>query len=201
MATRRQQPILSSHKNRLSKKGFGDPETGSGNYASVGRFLVVFLATLVGFFLVSRLDIVERRIVDPYLVFIGKLSRFALRSLGVDASGSGTAVSSPQFAVNIVDLCSGLGVTAVFLAAVVGFPATWRSKLAGLAVGYPVLFLVNLFRIVVLFMIGTRRPDLFDDAHYYYSQAFVMFASVATWLLWVSVFTGHGTKSRSPLPR
>lgn len=165
------------------------------------RFVLVLVACLAAFFVIGRLDIVERRITEPYLVFVTGCSRLVLRLLGVEAGGSQTMIASPKFAVSIVDLCSGIGVTAIFFAAVLAFPATWKNKVAGLVGGYVVILIINLIRIVGLFLIGEYRPDLFDDAHYYYAQAFVMFASIGAWLFWVSLYSAYGTKSRHSVPR
>jgi exosortase H (IPTLxxWG-CTERM-specific) len=167
----------------------------------MARFILVTLASLAAFFTLGRLDVFERHVTDPYLSFIAGCSRWALRLVGVEAEGAGTLVVSPGFSANIVDLCSGLGVTAIFFSAVLGFPSTWRSRFSGLAAGFPGIFLINLTRIVVLFIIGANYPGVFEDVHQYYAQAFVMFATVGTWLVWVWLFSAYGAKHRHAVPR
>lgn len=199
---------MARRKNRQRDSGSVRPGRGRASLSGPGRrlgpaarFVLVALACLAAFFLIGRLDVVERNFTAPYLRFIAGCSRWVLRLFGVDAEGPGTLIDSPVFSVNIVDLCSGLGVTAIFFAAVLGFPATWRSRILGLAAGVPVIFLINLTRIVVLFVIGEYYPGLFEDVHHYYAQAFVMFATVAAWLTWVSLYSAYGSKSRHPVPR
>jgi exosortase H (IPTLxxWG-CTERM-specific) len=176
-------------------------QTRRGRFVPIARFVVVCSVSLAAFFLIGQLEFVQRSITAPYVGFVAGCSRFVLRLLGVEVGGPGTMITSSEFGVNIVDLCSGVGVTAIFFAAVLGFPATWKNRLAGLIVGYLVVFLINLTRIVALFLIGQNRPGQFDDAHYYYSQAFVMFASIGAWLFWVSLYSAYGTKSRHAVPR
>ena len=93
-----------------------------------------------------------------------------------------------------------LEVTAIYLATVLGFPSTMRSKLIGIAIGYPVVFVINIIRIVVLFILGFRIPEVFEAVHYYYAQAFVIVATIGVWLLWVSLFTDNESKARHPVP-
>jgi exosortase H (IPTLxxWG-CTERM-specific) len=164
------------------------------------RFVVVTLVSLVGLFMLLNLRAVERSFVTPYTIFVAETSRIVLRLLGVEASGVGTVVSSPQFSVNILNVCNGLEVTAIFFATVLGFPATWKNKLIGLAIGYPVIYLINLVRIIVLFFLGFKQPDIFETVHYYYAQAFVILATVGVWLIWVSLYSVYGSKTNQAVP-
>ena len=65
----------------------------------------------------------------------------------------------------------------------------------GLAIGYPVIYAINFVRIVVLFILGFKMPQVFETAHYYYAQAFVIIATVCVWLVWVSLYSQYGTKT------
>ena len=122
-------------------------------------------------------------------------SRAFLRLIGIDAGGSGSIIVSPEFSVSIKNVCNGLEVTAIFFATILGFPASWKSKLLGLAIGYPVIYAINIVRIVVLFILGFKMPQVFETAHYYYAQAFVIIATVCVWLVWVSLYSQYGTKT------
>jgi len=53
----------------------------------------------------------------------------------------------------------------IFLASVLAYPATWKEKLLGLAVGQPVLVVLNVVRVVSLFIIGVYAPTIFRAAH------------------------------------
>lgn len=149
----------------------------------------------MGFFVVIHLAFVQRHLIGPYTQFVAASSRAALRLLGVDAGGSGTFIGSPEFSVTILNVCNGVEVTAILFAVILAFPATWKNKTIGLAIGYPTIFAINLIRIVVLFFLGFKNPDIFETVHYYYAQAFVILATLAVWLLWVSLFTVYGTKT------
>lgn len=161
------------------------------------RFVLVTIVSLVLFFLVLRLAWVQRSFSEPYTYFVAASSRLFLRLIGVSASGSGTVITSPDFTVNILYVCNGLEATAIFFATVLGFPSRWKNKLIGLALGYPVIFLINILRIAALFLIGYKIPHIFETVHYYYAQAFVILATVCVWLIWVTRYSAYGTKNRN----
>jgi exosortase/archaeosortase family protein len=59
-----------------------------------------------------------------------------------------------------------------------------------------VIFLINILRIMVLFILGFKMPDVFEAVHYYYAQAFVIIATVGVWLFWVTTYSNYGSKTR-----
>lgn len=167
-----------------------------GNWPII-KFVLITLLSLVLFFLLLRLEWVQHSFSEPYTRFVALSSRLLLRLIGVNASGTGTIIASPDFSVNILYVCNGLEATAIFFATVLGFPSRWKNKLIGLALGYPVIFIINLLRIAALFLIGYKIPQIFETVHYYYAQAFVILATVGVWLVWVTKYSDYGTKSRT----
>jgi exosortase H (IPTLxxWG-CTERM-specific) len=159
------------------------------------QFILITILSLVLFFLLLRVGWVKQSFSEPYTHFVAASSRLFLRMIGVQAAGTGTVITSPDFTVNILYVCNGLEATAIFFATVLGFPARWRNKLIGLALGYPVIFFINILRIAALFLIGYTVPQIFETVHYYYAQAFVILATVGVWLLWVSRYSAYGTKN------
>lgn len=168
------------------------------SYLPIVQFVVVTTVTLIALFWLLHRRAVVVGFVDPWTDFVAACSRLLLSAIGIDVSGSGAMISSPEFSVSIKNVCNGLEVTAIFFATVLGFPAPWKHKLIGLAVGYPAVFLINVVRIIVLFVIGARIPTAFEDVHYYYAQAFVILATVAVWLVWVSMYGRPKTRPDIP---
>lgn len=159
------------------------------------RFVAITVSSLIAFFFLSHQPVIQERVIAPYTHFVAATSRVALRVLGVDAGGTGTLVASQEFSVSILNVCNGVEVTAILFAVILSFPATWRQKLIGLAIGYPAIFVINLARIIVLFFLGFKNPAIFDTVHYYYAQAFVILATLTIWLVWVSLYTSYGVKN------
>ena len=53
------------------------------------------------------------------------------------------------------------------------------------------IYLLNLVRVVVLFLIGVYAPQYFDESHVYVSQTIFIVMVAIFWLLWI----GKGVKS------
>jgi exosortase/archaeosortase family protein len=76
----------------------------------------------------------------------------------------------------------------IFLAAVLAFPASWRSRLLGLGLGILAIQVVNLIRVVALFLTGTYFPSLFDASHTVVWQTLVILSGVLLWIFWANRF-------------
>jgi exosortase H (IPTLxxWG-CTERM-specific) len=156
--------------------------------------LLTFVLIVAAFWLLHRPTVV-RHVVAPYTSFVTGVSRAALELLGVPAQNQGAVISAPGFSVTIRSVCNGLEVTAIFIAGVLAFPAGWRGKLVGLVIGYAAIFLVNIVRIVVLFLLGLHMPNVFESAHYYYAQGFVVLVTAVIWVVWVLACTRRAPAS------
>lgn len=163
------------------------------------RFVLVAVLLLGALYVVFKVPWVERHVVQPYTGFVATCSRICLQLVGVRASGAGNTIISPEFSVTIKNVCNGLEVMVIFFATTMAFPATVKGKLFGLLLGFPAIFLINIVRVVVLFLVGSKNPQVFDDVHFYYAQALVIIATVALWLLWINTFTVYGSKTRPRL--
>jgi exosortase/archaeosortase family protein len=73
----------------------------------------------------------------------------------------------------------------LLLAGVLAFPTTWRARLIGLAVGIPLIQLINVGRLVGLYYAGVFLPSVIDELHIYVAQAIVIFLSTAILIYWL----------------
>lgn len=106
------------------------------------------------------------------------------------------ALQGWQFTFNVVPTCGAIEIMAIFLAAVVAFPASGRARAQGVAVGLPVLYVVNLCRLSCLAIIGAldHGGAWFTFIHEYVWQAIYVVFVVVLWLFWV------GRLGRRPAP-
>jgi len=104
-----------------------------------------------------------------------------------------------QFRFQVVPDCGALPSMSIFVAAMVAFPAAWRKKLIGIALGLPALYAVNIIRLVCLGIVGayTDGGPAFDFAHHYVWQGIYIVFVVAIWMLWVEVFVKPGRMVRA----
>jgi exosortase H (IPTLxxWG-CTERM-specific) len=148
------------------------------------RFLVVFLLVLASSFAVLAWTPVNDHVVEPFTGGVASASAVALRAIGQPVVQSGTTLRTPRFAVNIRNGCNGIEAMVILLAAIVSFPAPWRARLVGLGLGTVAIQIVNLVRVVALFLTGAYLPRFFDTSHTVVWQSLVILVAVLTWILW-----------------
>lgn len=124
------------------------------------------------------------RAVEPFTGWVARASGAALDLLGQDVRMEGTVIRGERFAVNIRNGCNGIETLLIFAAAVLAFPAPWRARLLGLAAGAVLIQLVNLLRVVALYLTGAYLPELFDASHTVVWQTLVVLFGVLLWVLW-----------------
>lgn len=110
-----------------------------------------------------------------------------LQALHAAAAKDPNAERDIAFVFRVVADCGAIPSMAIFVSAVLAFPAAWRKRLLGVLIGIPVLYAINLFRLSCLAGLGafTGSGPLFDFAHHYVWQGIYIVFVVAVWLLWV----------------
>lgn len=151
-------------------------------------FLVVFLVLLGASFTAISLQPVNDGVIEPFTAGVARVSGFTLDLIGQDVTMRGTIIENDRFAVNIRNGCNGVETMLIFISAVLAFPAAWGARLAGLAIGIVAIQLVNLLRVVALFLTGAYFPRLFDASHTVVWQTVVILAGVLLWIFWASRF-------------
>lgn len=151
-------------------------------------FLVLFLVLLGGSFTLISVNWVNDHVIEPFTAGIAQVSGVVLDLIGQNVTMQGTVIRNSRFAVNIRNGCNGVEAMLIFLAAVLAFPATWRSRLLGLGLGILAIQVVNLVRVVALFLTGIYFPKLFDASHTVVWQTLVILSGVLLWIFWANRF-------------
>jgi exosortase H (IPTLxxWG-CTERM-specific) len=73
----------------------------------------------------------------------------------------------------------------VLLAGILAYPAPWRSRAIGLAVGAVAIQALNVVRIASLYALGQWNLQWFEWAHLYAWQALIMLDAMLVWMLWI----------------
>lgn len=149
-------------------------------------FLALFVVLLGGSFTLISLNWVNDHAIEPFTGGIARLSGAVLNLLGQHVALRGTVIQGPHFAVNIRNGCNGVEAMLIFLSAVLAFPASWRSRLAGLALGTLAIQAINLVRVVSLYLTGAYLPRFFDASHTVIWQSVVILCGVLLWVLWAN---------------
>ena len=149
-------------------------------------FLILFALLLGGSFTLISVNWVNDHVIEPFTGGIARVSGATLDLLGQDVRMQGTIIRGSRFAVNIRNGCNGVEAMLIFLAAVLAFPAPWRARLLGLAIGAVAIQAINLVRVVALYLTGAYLPSLFNTSHTVVWQTVVILFSVLLWILWAN---------------
>lgn len=149
-------------------------------------FLLIF-GILMGLFygFVIGTPYYKRDYLGAYLPFNAKVSGAILSLLGQQTSVAGSSISSPRFAITVDPGCDGIEPIALFVCAVLAFPASLLRKIPGIIAGTLFLAILNFVRIISLFLIGVYFPKAFRTMHIEVWQAMFIFFAVLFWIIWV----------------
>jgi exosortase H (IPTLxxWG-CTERM-specific) len=155
---------------------------------AVVLFVVGFGVWIGLFSLLFQFQWFEDAVVVPMTEVVARASNVFIRMIGFDTRVSGTLIQGADgFSVNILLGCNGAYVIAIYLSAVFAFPSTLKEKAVGALIGIPAVQIINLGRIVSLYYIGVRHPDLFERFHYHVWQTVVIVLSMAVWIAWAEL--------------
>ena len=93
--------------------------------------------------------------------------------------------------MGIVRGCDAVEAIALYVCAVLAFPLPFPKKLIGMTVGALLLSVLNLVRVVSLFLIGVYSHRIFNLMHIDVWQALFIFFAVLLWILWLLWATRH----------
>jgi exosortase H (IPTLxxWG-CTERM-specific) len=151
------------------------------------RFFLAFLIVQGVLFGLELTPWAQQWFVVPWTDTLARISAGIVQwfDSGVLAHGKILQSTRNGFAVSIEAGCNGVEATIVLLAAILAFPAPWKRKLVGLAVGVAAVQGLNVIRVISLFYVGQWNLAIFEFAHRYVWQALIMLDVLIVWLLWV----------------
>jgi exosortase/archaeosortase family protein len=127
------------------------------------RFMVYF-AILMGMFEASRGSMVERVVVEEGILAPAvDLIRTVDRKDDVELRGR--TIQSPTSRLRVTRGCEGIEVFLILIAGVVAFPADWKSKLSGLAIGAMIAYGLSLLRLMALHLTLRYSPGAWEALH------------------------------------
>lgn len=147
-------------------------------------FVVLFAVLMGGFYALTFIETINVKFFPAYMRFNARSSSAILNLFGEGSHVSNTMVSSPRFSVDIQHGCDAIEPSALFVAAVLAFPAPLRSKLPGVLIGTLALSLINFIRIVSLFYAGIYWPSAFQTIHVDVWQPVFILLSLTFWVMW-----------------
>lgn len=180
----------------LRKAGQGKVKSDAGTIRGLTRrhpvfwFLAVFAGLMGLFYALAMFTPFYERHFPYYLGFNAKLSGYILKFLGQNVTVEGATISSPAFSITVKQGCDAIDPTALFISAVLAFPAAFSKKITGIVAGTLFLAVLNLVRIVSLFVVGVYLPHAFNLMHADVWQGLFIFFAIFLWVFWL-IWTGR----------
>jgi len=109
-----------------------------------------------------------------------------LRIFGMDVSVGGNNVTIVgHITLNIVDECTAMFGSIVYISCVLAYPADIRKKAIGIVLGIPCLYVINMVRLIILAFVVVLNPGIFEFVHTYLWQTIFIIFVIVIWLIWV----------------
>ena len=164
------------------------------------RFFIVFVILLVGLFTVEVLQPVQQHVILPFTSGLAWISVniIELFDSGVASAGKVIRDLESGFAVSIEPGCNGVEALIILFAAIFAFPAPFKNKLIGFAIGFVAIQALNLVRIISLFYLGQWSMVWFEWFHLYLWQAMIILDALVVWLIWLRTLPPPGTRGDGP---
>lgn len=179
--------IAASPKAKVKLKG----------YKAIIRFCLIFLGLLI--VLTTTFPFLSDKFNSQLtwlMVVTADLTGSVLKLFGLAVNISGRVVRLNNFSMEVVGECTGLYEMLIFLAAMIAYPASYKKKLIGAGLGLPLLYVINVIRMVFISIIGNWSPKSFDFMHMYFWQVAMILIIVSVWVLWIEKVV-HYPKSGS----
>jgi exosortase/archaeosortase family protein len=93
-----------------------------------------------------------------------------------------------NYGVTVNSSCSGLKQFFQVLVLFLIFPGPWKHKAWFIPMGILIMFITNVFRIVVLSLVQSWKPEYFDFCHTWILRPFFYVVLFALWVWWVEKF-------------
>ncbi len=146
-----------------------------------------FILVLVVLFALELIGPVRELVIIPFTGFIASISATITQLFDSDVVSQGIILrnSVSGTAVSIQPGCNGVEAMICLTAAIIAFPASWKSKAYGLFFGFIAIQALNIVRIISLFYLLQWDKDWFEWAHLYLWQALIILDALIVFIVWV----------------
>lgn len=126
--------------------------------------------------------------VDSYMRGFAILVNGLLHLIGEPTQVADHNVFSEAFRVTLTPDCSALDIVVLFSATVLAFPTNLTRKLIGIVIGFICISILNIVRIVTVYLVGARWPAYVEGMHQAWWPVLLIMATLAlcvSWLYWM----------------
>lgn len=151
------------------------------------RFLLIFGLCLVLYYVLTLTPPVRQGFFPAYLRLNAIVSGAILNAFGEEVRvDDQTMISVEGPSIKIERGCDAVEPSALFVSAVLASPVSLLSRLAAAGVGTVLLMLLNLVRIITLYLVRVYYASAFETMHLDVWQALFILFALFLWAMWAS---------------
>ena len=151
---------------------------------SVFKFFLAFVGCIMLFYFFYYSIFFQDHLRDPIILAQTNISAVLLSLFGYTVTVQSGALTGMNILVKVSGGCDGLEATALLIAALTLFPIPFKYKWPGLIIGAITLTILNIIRIVGLFLIALYWPEKFEFMHIQGGLYIFSFVSILLVIIW-----------------
>jgi exosortase family protein XrtM len=146
------------------------------------KFVVLF-ALFMGTFEASRGTAAERFLVEDFIL---KPTTALIRVIDPhdNVQLSGRTISSTSSKLRVTRGCEGVEILLLLAAAILAFPASWRSRAQGLGLGFLVAYALSVSRLIALHFTLRYLPNAWEALHGFALPLAPIFVTMMYFMAW-----------------
>jgi len=171
---------------RSGTKGTQSPDRRAKDF-SVFRFLITYIVLMGAVFFVLSFEPLKQ-VLDIngfYTQAIVKTTALLLRPFGLVRGVDGSIIHLSGISLDIKFGCNGLEAFLIYLVGIISFPAGWKAKAWGLILGFLIIQILNVLRIVALGYFGVHMTNYFYIFHIYVAQGIMIAVAFLLFIVWL----------------
>lgn len=172
-----------------------------GRMATLFVVKLLVLTLLVGFGEASLHRAVSQRrlaAIETYQAAIAGAAAYLARPFDLAVRLDGQFIYGGEKVLRVTLECTALFAQGLFMAAVVAFPAPWRARMVGIALGIVGVGILNILRIGGLVLVAEQAPDWFHFCHMVLMQGFLVSCVGPLWLVWAVWTVARSRRIHAP---
>lgn len=156
------------------------------------RFILVYtaLTALYNWYLASAAPNPDgiTSLVTAQSEWILEYSPYHIRMVLDDTEPFYKVIVNDTYTARIVEGCNSVSVLILFVTFIIAFRGSWKHTVLYSLGGIILLYFTNLFRIVVLTLLGFKYPEYTEILHQIVFPAIIYGAMFILWIIWVKKF-------------
>ena len=155
------------------------------------RFLTIFSITALVMYLAYYFLLMNSPIMFSIKSGTASIVSFLLSMIGLKSTSHNNIVTLNGFSMEIIDECTAIFSSIVYTAAVIAYPTRPKQKIIGILLGIPLLYFIDIVRLIVLALVGISNREMFDYVHVYLWQTTFIAFVVMVFYLWIKKVVSH----------